>query len=544
MRYCIFLILTFMCLHLQGQNIKGTVTDNKGIPVPDVAVSDGINIVKTNANGQYAMQSDKHRGTIFVISPSGYTVPLKKEGLQADFWRHFKLPADKTEEINFTLIPQDQSCYNVMFTTDIHLNNFPPQDDLRRFHEFVMPVVKEIATENAKEGIPMYTFHLGDMSTDAHWYEQDFNLDSAYYKLIAEGFPGPLYNITGNHDNDPNIIGKNVDFRAEWRYRKLFGPTYYSMNIGSDHWIMMDDIIYVNTPFRKKRRPAGTDKPRVRGKRDFVIGFTQDEMNWLKKDLEAMPDGMTVRFCTHTSLLFEYPEGKGTQLKSNAQLDSLITLLSRYDGKVHAYTGHTHRLQFARNDIFPQIEDLMLPAVSGNVWGTGHQQMIGIDASNAGVIIGHFAGKTATYDYKTFLYGKKPMRLYDMNSVMNYYRTDSVTLARLDTIKVRTDYRRCYDNMLYANIWEWRPDDIVKMYENGRELEVKKVNQGDPLIFVGIVLNVNTLIKPQYLTCHHLFAAQAHTAQSPVTIKVFDRNGKLRFEEQMQRPKPFSLDME
>ena len=181
MRYCIFLILTFMCLHLQGQNIKGTVTDNKGIPVPDVAVSDGINIVKTNANGQYAMQSDKHRGTIFVISPSGYTVPLKKEGLQADFWRHFKLPADKTEEINFTLIPQDQSCYNVMFTTDIHLNNFPPQDDLRRFHEFVMPVVKEIATENAKEGIPMYTFHLGDMSTDAHWYEQDFNLDSAYY---------------------------------------------------------------------------------------------------------------------------------------------------------------------------------------------------------------------------------------------------------------------------------------------------------------------------------------------------------------------------
>ena len=165
MRYCIFLILTFMCLHLQGQNIKGTVTDNKGIPVPDVAVSDGINIVKTNANGQYAMQSDKHRGTIFVISPSGYTVPLKKEGLQADFWRHFKLPADKTEEINFTLIPQDQSCYNVMFTTDIHLNNFPPQDDLRRFHEFVMPVVKEIATENAKEGIPMYTFHLGDMST-------------------------------------------------------------------------------------------------------------------------------------------------------------------------------------------------------------------------------------------------------------------------------------------------------------------------------------------------------------------------------------------
>ena len=84
MRYCIFLILTFMCLHLQGQNIKGTVTDNKGIPVPDVAVSDGINIVKTNANGQYAMQSDKHRGTIFVISPSGYTVPLKKEGLQAE----------------------------------------------------------------------------------------------------------------------------------------------------------------------------------------------------------------------------------------------------------------------------------------------------------------------------------------------------------------------------------------------------------------------------------------------------------------------------
>ena len=136
------------------------------------------------------------------------------------------------------------------------------------------------------------------------------------------------------------------------------------------------------------------------------------------------------------------------------------------------------------------------------------------------------------------------MRLYDMNSVMDYYRTDPVTLARLDTISQRTDYRYGYDNMVYANIWEVRPDDIVKMYENGKELDVRKVSQGDPLVFVGFVLNTHLLTKPQYLTCHHLFAGQARTAKATVTVKVFDKNGRLRFEEQIKRPKPFTLDME
>ena len=544
MRYIVIIVLSLSLLGTYAQNIRGTVTDNKGKPIAGVAVSDGVNIVKTDSKGQYAIQSDKHQGTVFVISPSGYTVPLKKDGLQADFWQHLTQPLDITEKINFTLIPQDQSQYSILFTTDIHLNKHPKQGDHKRFHEYVMPVVNEIVKEKTKDNKPLFIFHLGDMSTDAHWYELEFNLDSAYNRLKAEGFPGPLYNITGNHDNDPNITGDNVDFRAEWRYRKLFGPTYYSMNIGSDHWIMMDNIIYKNTPFPKRRLSADISKPQVRGKRDFDIGFTKDEIDWLNKDLDAMPKGMTVRFCTHASLLFEYPEGKGTQLKSNTQLDSLIQLLSRYDGKVHAYTGHTHRLQFAHNDIFPQIEDLMLPAVSGNVWGTGHCQMLCIDAANAGIVTGHFSGKDATYDYTTFLHGKKPMRVYDMNSVMNYYRTDPVTLARLDSIKTRTDYRYGYDNMVYANIWEVRPDDVIKMYENGKELDVRQVKQGDPLVFVGFVLNTNLLVKPQYLTCHHLFAGQAKTSKAPVTVKVFDKNGKLRFEDKIKRPKAFSLDME
>ena len=544
MKPLIFTIAFILSLDTMAQNIRGVVSDNNGKPLSGVAVSDGIDIVKTDSKGQYAIQSDKHQGVVFVISPSGYTVPKKKDGLQADFWQHLNQPADVTEFVNFTLIPQDQSQYDVLFTTDIHLNKHPRQGDLKRFHEYVMPVVNNLVQEKTKDGKPLFVFHFGDMSTDIHWYEQEFDLDSAFNRLRAEKFPGPLYNITGNHDNDPNIIGENVDFRAEWRYRKLFGPTYYSMNIGSDHWIMMDDIIYKNTPFRKKRLSADISKPQVRGKRDFIIGFTKDEKDWLEKDLDAMPEGMTVRFCTHASLLFEYPEGKGTQLNSNTQLDSLIQLLSRYDGKVHAYTGHTHRLQFARNDIFPQIEDLMLPAVSGNVWGTGHCQMLSIDAANAGIVTGHFAGKEVTYDYTTFLYGRKPMRLYDMNSVMDYYRTDPVTLARLDTISQRTDYRYGYDNMVYANIWEVRPDDIVKMYENGKELDVRKVSQGDPLVFVGFVLNTHLLTKPQYLTCHHLFAGQARTAKATVTVKVFDKNGRLRFEEQIKRPKPFTLDME
>lgn len=515
--------------------ITGRVTDQSGRPVRDVCVSDGANIVRTDRRGRYSLESDGDQEFVFVITPSGYTVPLMEDGLQPAFWQ--RLDGTSRQRHDFTLIPQDQSSYDVIFVTDLHIINSPFHNDLEHLHNHVMPLVRHIHERNAADGSPVIALNLGDVSQDVYWYRFDCPIDSSYAHLCREGFPGPLYSLPGNHDNDPEVIGDNVDRRAEAGYRRCFGPTYYSMNIGRDHWIMMDNTIYTNTPVKKAEN-------RVRGKRSFEIAFTGTQMRWLEQDLACAPEGSTIRICAHESFLFEYPEGKGTQFSRRSQMDSLVAMLSRQDGTMHAYTGHTHRMQWARNDIFPQVEDLMLPASSGNVWGSGKDGLLGIDASDAGLVSGHFSNGKATYEYDTYLYGQKWMRTYDMNSVSQYYRCDSLARAHVAAMPMRTDYSdpERYRNWVYANIWMYRPDDRVVMLENGRELQTVQLIQSDPLMLVSPTYNYNTYIKPQYVNCYHLFGAQACEADSDITIRVIAKDGTVRHEEVMQRPKSFSQD--
>ena len=53
-----------------------------------------------------------------------------------------------------------------------------------------------------------------------------------------------IFNIMGNHDNDPYCAG---DWIAENKFREVVGPTYYSFNLGSIHYVVLDNVEYINT---------------------------------------------------------------------------------------------------------------------------------------------------------------------------------------------------------------------------------------------------------------------------------------------------------
>lgn len=55
MKPLIFTIAFILSLDTMAQNIRGVVSDNNGKPLSGVAVSDGIDIVKTDSKGQYAI---------------------------------------------------------------------------------------------------------------------------------------------------------------------------------------------------------------------------------------------------------------------------------------------------------------------------------------------------------------------------------------------------------------------------------------------------------------------------------------------------------
>ena len=539
-RISLTLLLSAYALAAGAQNITGRVTSG-GRPVEGVCVSDGVSIVRTGADGRYALQSDKRQGFVFISTPSWYTVPLK-DGLQPDFYHALTAPAGVAETHDFQLIPQDQSRYTVIFATDIHIKNDPELGDKRLFEAYALPNIKKLYARCAADG-PVVLFNLGDLSHDKVWYRFNWNIAKARDYLRGCGFPGPLYSVMGNHDNDGATVATpfapDVDFNAEKPYRAAMGPTYYSMNIGNDHWVMLDNIIYRNSPFDGEPTDPG-----LAGRRDYRIGLNADERAWLEKDLETVAEGMNVRVCAHASFLFEWPADKGTQFSDKAEMDGIYRLFVSRFGKMTAYTGHAHRFQFAENALYPLLRDLMIPATSGNVWNTGENQMLCIDASDAGIVTARFEGNDVTYAYQTHAYGEKWMRLYDMNTAAAYLKADDHVAKRTAKSPYVTDYAAYKGkNEVYANIWFWQPGWKVEMLEGGRKLKVERIDATDPLLLA--TRNPESYYRNErHIVNKHLFAATARSPRSTITVRILDEDGNVLHSEKMIRPKAFSLDME
>ena len=182
-----------------AQTLTGTVTCD-GQPVAGVCVSDGVEIVRTDVHGRYAIQSAKEQGFVFVITPSGYTVPLR-ERLTPDFWARLTKPADVPENHDFVLEKQNQDQYTVLFTTDLHLQHSPKLNDFDMARRTVFPLVQRLYAQHSKKG-PVVTFQLGDLVQDRYWYQYDMDPEKARVFLRDNGFTAPMYSVMGNHDHD------------------------------------------------------------------------------------------------------------------------------------------------------------------------------------------------------------------------------------------------------------------------------------------------------------------------------------------------------
>ena len=87
--------------------VCGSVKDSSGKPLENVGVSDGIQIVYTNAKGEYKLSTEGKYGYVFVITPSGY-VAESRDGLTPAFFKHLGGNTD------FVLEPQKQDKYSMI----------------------------------------------------------------------------------------------------------------------------------------------------------------------------------------------------------------------------------------------------------------------------------------------------------------------------------------------------------------------------------------------------------------------------------------------
>lgn len=332
--------MSFLALALAVQIVTGQVVSSDGKGIAGVAVSDGRKVVQTDARGRYRLRSGLPEGYVFISIPSGYEVP--SEGLIPKFY------TSDVKRARFVLKAVDQTEYRVVMLTDVHLTGDKVDNDLAQFHTWYKPALCRAV--EALEG-PVYTICLGDMCTNGKWYKNGFCYPE--YLKQMEGYPTPLFNVMGNHDNDEKCEGtpKEWEYLAEKKYKDVFGPRYYSMNIGGVHYLMLDDII-TNGP-----KAEGNDARHFVGKLSYTYAFDKAQLDWVREDMALVPEMTPVVVCAHVPLVKDgKPEVEG--------VGEFLALLKGHP--VDFYAGHFHTTR--NEDVAPGVRQHLLASGSAVSW--------------------------------------------------------------------------------------------------------------------------------------------------------------------------------
>lgn len=512
-----------------GMNIKGMVYSN-GKGVKGVVVSDGIEVTTTDDRGIYYLNSAKKYGYVFISIPSGYEV--NRDGNSPQFFKRItKNATSTTEEASFELKPTDNSRYAVLAMADFHLAN--RNEDIAQF-EKVAADINTTATQLQSEGYKVYGLSLGDESWDLYWYSNRYGLAQAYDEMQIINVP--LFHCMGNHDNDPYCPD---DFLAEQEWIKTGVPVYYSFNLGGTHYVVMDDIQYLNT---------GASQG-VIGKRNYNERVIEEEMAWLRKDLAAVTDKKAPLVVAMHAPLYDNPQLTGTEQKDAYELMNAKELNEALAGfsNVQILTGHKH-LNY-NVDGTDNITEHNTGAICATWWWTGKisGNHICCDGTPGGYGVYTYDNGQLKWYYKSSGYDKNyQFRAYDLNTTYidpNYapaYSADITTYAH-GYVTPRTD------NEVLINVWNYDPQWKISVTENGKALAVTRVEGYDPLHILSYDAprikagGKDKVTFPSELTAH-LFKVKASSPTSTLNISVTDRFGNV-YKETMTRPKAFSVTM-
>ncbi len=516
---------------IAGKTVKGTVYSN-GKGVANVIVSDGVEVAKTDENGIYYLSSKKQTGYVFVSMPSNYE--MKDQNYNLPIFYQTLNAEDKQVEIrDFELVAVNNDDHVLLSIGDLHLAN--RSNDIQQFQNGFVKDINEVIATYESQGKKVYGLTLGDLTWETYWYSNNFTIPN--YIQQIKNVNAPIFNVIGNHDNDPYIAN---DWESEKAFRNNLGPTYYSFNIGKVHYVVLDDTEYIN---------AGASQGTI-GQKNYNGKITQQQLDWLAKDLENVNNTTPIVVATHIQI-HNAPSEKGELPNyriSNAA--NLIALLEKFN-EVHILTGHTHV-----NYRIPRDEKIMehnMAAVCATWWWTGNNgyanNHISPDGSPGGYTIWEMNGPSIKWQYKSIGYDKDyQFRAYDLNNV--HITSAFAPNAKNEFKALIPQYAYNYanenkNNEVLINIWGYDPKWNITVTENEKSLPVQRVTSRDPLHIISYGmkrLNVNATPTFDADNTSHMFKVKATSATSTLKIKVTDRFGKI-YEETMVRPKAFSTAM-
>ncbi|HMR19320.1 MAG TPA: metallophosphoesterase N-terminal domain-containing protein, partial [Sphingobacterium sp.] len=245
-----FLLLSFISGFLfvqavSAQTVRGIVfedinqnskKDRKEKVLPNVAVSNGIDVVLTNNKGEYTLPvSDDN--IIFVIKPSGYNVPVDQDNLPRYYYIHkpngspelkFKgveATGPLPKSVDFGLTPTvEKDEFQILVFGDPQVYN---EKEVEYFEKGIITPLKN-STQYA------FGISLGDLVGNKP------TLFNPYIQAVKQ-IGIPWYQVMGNHDMNFDVTS---DTLSDESFEAHFGPNNYAFNYGKVHFIVLDDIIY------------------------------------------------------------------------------------------------------------------------------------------------------------------------------------------------------------------------------------------------------------------------------------------------------------
>ncbi|MFP6900610.1 MAG: calcineurin-like phosphoesterase family protein [Opitutales bacterium] len=365
-------LATGIVYHDANRNQKRD-SGEKGIP--KVAVSNGVDIVETDAKGRWRLPSSDDV-IFFVLKPSGWMTPLNDHLLPRFHYIHKPKGSPPSrfagtsptgplpKSIDFPLHKQEEpGKFRAIFFGDPQPRNQTEIDYIAN------DVVAELVGTDAKFGVT-----LGDIMFD------DLNLFGSLNGSIAL-IGIPWFNVIGNHDLNREAL---EDHLSDETFERVYGPPYFTFDYGKVHFIVLDNVDWFHDAKRKRSAYRG--------------GFGERQLSFVANDLKRVPEEKLVVLMMHIPL-------NGTKDRQG-----LYRLIEKRPYTL-SISGHTHRqthMFLGKGDGWQGEKPhhhIVNVTVSGSWWkgakderGIPHATMS--DGAPNGYSLITFDGHKATFDFK------------------------------------------------------------------------------------------------------------------------------------------------
>lgn len=462
-----------------------------------IAVSNGRDIVRSNARGEYRLPA-RADAEVFVIKPAGFSLPVRSDGLP-DHWRtgsgagacapfalvREKFPPIRNDGLRVLLFgdPQPKS-----------------RADVGHYERGIVDeVLKHAATKmhgfrlNWGGQVADLGLTMGDVTDD------DPSLYSALNRATAR-LGVPWLHAPGNHDID---LASKDDATALSSFRHVYGPDTFAWEEPEAAFIVLDDVVW---------QPASNPK--------YIGGFREDQFAFLQNYLRDAPKDRLLVLALHIPLF----EAVGRDTFRDADRARLFALLKDFP-RVLVLSAHNHAQQHVFHDAKTDwhgaapLHEYNIGATCGAFWS-------GVKAAN-GVPVSTMADGTPKG------WARMTVKAGGEYALAYHPAHDPAQSMHLHAPKVLR--RGAYPAWgVYANVYMGMDDTRVEYRVDGGEWKpMRKVMQPDPLLMAENRRDDEALAlrgydrSPEAVPSAHLWRGalptDLATGEHRVDVRAFDR---------------------